>query len=446
MRKQVQALDRAISFRALFRFSLPTIASMVFMSVYSSVDGVFVSRLIGTDALSAVNIVMPVILFSLAVGTMFGSGGIALVAKLVGEEKEEQARRIFSLLAAAAFVFSLVLSAIGLLLMEPLLKALGADETLYRLCAEYVLPTLLMLPFSIFGVIFQMAFITIGRASLGLLGAIAGGIANIVLDYVFIAVFGMGISGAAIATGIGYSLPAFIGLAYFTFDRSKILYLTKPVWDLSAIWKSCSNGASEMVTSLSAGVVIVLLNNVLIRLAGSDGVAAITVILYLRGLLTAVYTGYAMGISPLISYNYGKGDTDRLRKIYGISLRAILAVALVTFVASLLLAPALVSFFVHDSSAVYAMAVHGYRIFAASCLFMGFNGFSSAMFTALNNGRVSAILSFFRTLVFIIAAVLILPMLWGLTGVWASIPAAELLGMVMTVYYFRKMKPVYGYA
>ncbi|ULQ60990.1 MATE family efflux transporter [Brucepastera parasyntrophica] len=443
---RTQVLDKNISFGMLIRFSLPTIASMIFMSIYSSVDGVFVSRLVGTSALSAVNLIMPLIMFSMAIGTMFGSGGNALVAKLIGEGREQRARQIFSLLIAVAFGVSLLLSVFGLIFINPLLRFLGADESLFVYCADYARPVLILMPFSVFGMIFQMSFITVGKPHLGLIVSVLGGVTNIILDYVFIALFGMGVRGAAIATGIGYSIPALIGLLYFAVNRKDSLYLVKPVPDLRAVWKSCSNGASEMVTSLSASVVALLLNNILMRMAGSDGVASITIIMYAQGILSAAYMGYSIGISPLISYNYGKQDSFRLKKIYSLSLNTILAASVITFALSLLLADILVGIFVPRGTAVYDMAVRGYRIFAVAFLFMGFNGFSSALFTALNNGKVSAILSFFRTLIFIVAAVLTLPLILGVTGVWLAIPLAEVLGVVMTIYYFRKMKPVYQYA
>ena len=246
-----------------------------------------------------------------------------------------------------------------------------------------------------------------------------GGVANIVLDYVLIAVCGWEIRGAAIATGIGYSIPALIGLFYFLFRRKGSLFLVRPKLDLSVIWKSCSNGASEMVTNLFIGIVTMLLNNILMRMVGSDGVASITIILYAQALLSSSFMGYSIGIAPIISYNYGKQDTVRLKKIYSISLRAILTASLTTFSLSLLFANTLVHIFAPQGSPVYNMAAHGYRLF--SICFMGFNVFASSMFTALSNGRVSAILSFFRTLLFIAAAALLLPLALGVDGVWLAI-------------------------
>lgn len=441
-----QALDRKISYTSLIRFSLPTITSMIFMSIYSTVDGIFVARLISTDALSAVNLIMPIIMLSLAIGTMFGSGGNALVARMIGEGKEDGARRIFSLLLTVVLATSVILSILGIVFLDPLIHFLGADDSLYSLCAQYALPTLLLMPLSAFGMMFQMSFITVGKPTLGLIASVAGGVVNIVLDYLFIAVFDMGVGGAAIATGIGYAIPALVGLVYFLMNRKSSLYIVKPEMNLPAIWRSCSNGASEMVTSLSASVVALLMNNILMDLAGSAGVASFTIIMYAQGLLSATYMGYSFGVSPLISYNYGKQDISRLKAIYASSLKMISIVSIVTFVVSLLLSDVLVGIFIPAGTPVFDLSVHGYSIFAIGFLFMGLNGFASAMFTALNDGRVSAILSFFRTLVFIVVSALVLPSILGLDGVWLAIPLAELLSIGMTIYYFKKMQPVYQYA
>lgn len=439
-------LDRKISALSLFKFSLPTIVSMVFMGIYTTVDGVFVSRLVGTNALSAVNIVMPIITASIALGTMFGTGGSAVVALKMGQKKDNEAKQNFSLLVITSFVLSLVLAALGLLFISPILRFLGANDDIFVYCYEYALPTLILLPFSVFGMVFQVFFITAGKAGLGLTFSVMGGLSNIVLDYLLIAVFKLGISGAAIATGIGYSIPAFIGLFYFLFNRKGTLYLIKPKWDIKVLMKTCTNGASEMVTNLAMGVVTLLLNVTLMKMAGPDGVASITIILYAQLLLSSAYMGYAVGIAPIISYNYGKQDTKRLKKIYSISRRLILGASIFTFAASLIFAKPMVAIFSPAGTSVYEMAVHGYRLFAACFLFMGFNIYGSAMFTALSNGKVSAIISFLRTLVFVVAAVLLLPVILGIDGVWIAIPLAEFLGIMVTLHYFRKYKNIYHYA
>lgn len=441
-----KSLDRSISSPMLIKFSLPTIISMVFMSIYSSVDGVFVARLVGTDALSAVNIVMPLIMIIIAIGFMLGTGGNALVARVMGEGKEQRARQNFTLLVITAFVISALVSLLGSIFTEPLLRLLGANDDIYALCFAYASPLFIFLPFALLGILFQQFFITEGRPNLAMFVSVLGGIANIGLDYLLISVMDMNVRGAAIATGIGYSIPALVGVFYFAFSRKRGLYFVRPKFDMKVIIKASTNGMSEMISILASSVTMLVMNNMLIRLSGPDGVAAISIILTAQGILTSVYMGYASGIAPIISYNYGKQDTVRLKKIYSISLIIILAISIASVVAGFILTKPLVAIFTDQGTAVYAMAVQGFRISCLGFLFMGFNGFSSAMFTALNNGKVSGILSFFRTLVFMLLTTLTLPLLFGITGIWVAIPVAELLAIFMTIYYFKKMKPVYKYA
>ena len=441
-----ESLDRRITAGSLMRFALPTIISNVFMGLYTSVDGVFVSRLVGTDALSAVNIMIPVILFSNAVGAMLGTGGNAIIARKLGEGKDREAREDLTFLSIVMVLSGIVLVALGLIFIRPLIYFLGADEALYPYCYAYAVPSLVIMPLSIFGMMSQLTFISVGKPNLGLITSVMGGVTNMVLDYLLIAVFDMGIAGAAVATGMGFSVPALAGIFYFLFNRKGNLYFVRPKARLWVLLKSCTNGSSEMVTSLSNGVVTILFNNVLMRLAGADGVAAITIILYAHGILSSAYMGYAFGIAPVISYNYGKQDHERLQAIYRISLRMIAASSVCIFVISQLGANLLVSVFAGNNLAVRELALSGFRVFASCFLFIGFNIFSSAMFTALSNGRISAILSTCRNLVFIVIVTLLLPLFIGVTGVWLAIPIAELLGLGMTVYYFQKMKGKYHYA
>lgn len=440
------SLGRKITYGSLFKFALPTIIANVFMSIYTTVDGIFVANLVGTRALSAVNIVMPIIMIAIAVGTMIGTGGSALIAKKLGEGKKEEARENFSLLLMVCVATSSALSILGLVFRAPLLRAMGAESSIYAFCVDYATPLLVILPFALLGILFQMFFIAEGRPNLGMTFSIIGGVLNIVLDYLLIAKFNMGIAGAAVATGIGYAFPAFIGLFYFAFHRSGNLYFVKPKMDWAALLKASTNGSSEMVTMLSASIVTIAMNNIMMSLAGPDGVSAITIILYAQALLSSVYMGYATGISPITSYNYGKQDTENLKKIYKVSLYTIGAISVMTFLASFVLARPVIRIFAQVGTPVYHMAMEGFLIFAVGFLFMGFNIYSSSMFTALNNGKVSAILSFCRTLVFLMTSLMIFPAFWQITGVWIAMPMAEVLSILMTVYYFKKMSAVYQYA
>lgn len=438
--KKDEVLEQEIHTGMLLRFALPTILSTVFMSIYTSVDGMFVARLVNTDALSAVNIVMPLVFISSGIGTMFGSGGNALVAKKIGEKKSQEAREDFSLLLVSSFVLSVAIVLVCAVFLRPLLHLLGANEKLVPYCIDYMIPVLISLPFSVFGTMLSISYITVGKAKFGLAMSVLGGVLNIVLDWLFIAVFHWGITGAAVATSIGYVTTSIIGLLYFIFSRKHELYVVKPKWRVNTLIKSCTNGSSEMIGVFAGSIVEILFNNILMRLAGADGVASITIMLYVQALFNAVYRGYATGIAPIINYNYGAENHERLKKIHSISSKMIITASVVLTGVCIVMAPVMVRFFAGHNKTVYAMALHGFRIFSTSCLLVGINVYASALFTALNDGRTSAILSFCRAVVFLVIPVLVLPIFIGLDGVWASIPTGELMAVVMVIYYFRKLK------
>lgn len=374
------------------------------------------------------------------VGMMFGTGGNALVARKLGEGKRQEAREDFSLLLLTAFVVSLLIVVVCAVFLRPLLGILGADEGLMPYCVSYMIPVLISMPFAIFGTMLSMSYITVGKANLGLIMSLLGGVINIALDWLFLAVFHWGIEGAAIATSIGYATTSVIGVIYFCVHREHEICVVKPKWRARSIIQSCTNGASEMIGVFAGSIVAILFNNILMRIAGADGVASITIMLYVQSLFNAVYRGYSMGIAPVISYNFGKSDTDRLKLIHTLSMRLIIVASVVLTVINLLLAPYMVRFFAGSNQAVYEMALHGFRIFAISCLMTGVNVYASALFTALNDGKTSAILSFFRTVVFLVVPVLILPVLFGIDGVWIALPVGELLALIMSIICFRKLK------
>lgn len=440
------SLDRKISIGSLLKFAAPTIASTLLMEVYGIIDGLFVVHLIGTEALSAVNITFPIVLVIIAVGMMFGTGGSALVARQLGQKREEVARQNFTLIVFIALLAGIFVSLLGLIFLDPLLFFLGANEQLYDYCYEYAHTCLFFLPLMLFTGTFSMFYITRGRAVLGLIFSSIGGITNVVLDYVFIAVFDMGLRGAALATGIGYALVGLIGFVYFSINRRGSLYFVKPKWKAYVISKICINGSSEMVTNLSVCFVTILLNNIVIRLAGSDGVAAITVVLYMQTFLMSICFGYSMGIAPLTSYNYGKRQTAHLQKIFAISTKMIGLISLGVYVFCLWQAGFLIGLFVKAGSHVYELAYDGFKLFALCFLFMGLNIYASALFTALSNGKVSALLSFCRTFVFVVGFLLLLPIWFKMNGVWSAIPLAEAISFVLTLYYFWKYRKVYHFA
>lgn len=440
------SLNFKITGRSLLKYACPTILSNLFMNIYGLVDSLFISNVIGTDALSALNIVSPLMMVASALGIMISTGGGALTAKLMGEGKDREAKETFSLLTVFITAVTTGLCILGLLFRRPLLYAMGADDALYPLCEAYIVPILIGLPFCTAGMVCSMFFVTAGKPTLGFSIAVAGGVLNMVLDYVLIAVVQMGMLGAALATSSGYILQTIIGVAYFSLKRDGLLYFVRPKWRPRAVLKSCSNGMSEMVSVMASSVVTIVMNIVLMRLAGSDGVAAMTVVLYLLTILSSVYMGYNSGCAPIISFHYGDGDTASLRAIFRVMLKTLAVLSVAACLLSLLLARPVALIYASGEDAVIEMAVTGIRFFTPAFLLMGFNMYASSLFTALNDGRTSALLSFCRLFMFQLVPLLLLPQLLGLTGVWLSLPLSEVLGFVMTLCFLRRGKSIYHYA
>lgn len=439
-------LSKKNSFTSLLKFTAPTIIMMIFMSLYTMVDGVFVSRFVGTDALSAVNIVYPYIGLVLAVGIMLATGGSAVIAKKMGENNSQGAKENFSMLILLGIILGFIIAIIGLIFIDPILLVLGTNEQIYAYAYEYVFVLMFFVPFSILQMLFQYFFVTAGKPNLGLISTVLGGIANIILDYVFIVTLNMNIAGAALATGIGYSIPAIFGIYYFMTHKHGTLHFVKPTFDKKAIFDSCTNGASEMVTNLSTAITTYLFNLMMLKYLGSDGVAAITIVLYAQFFLTALYLGYSSGVAPIISYNYGDQNAEELKKILKISLIFIVVCSIVTYLSSTFLATSIVGIFAKAGTNVYEIALNGFGLFSLSYLFIGINIFASALFTALSNGKISAIISFARTFLFILVAILVLPQLMGVDGIWLAIPFAELMALIVSIFFMIRLKSVYNYA
>lgn len=436
-------LEHDISLRWLILFALPTILSSIFANLYTTVDGIFVARWVDTDTLSAINITLPMTYLASALGIMFGTGGNALAAKKIGEGRTQEAREDFSLLMAVAFVFSVILALLCLLFLDPLCRFLGSDDALLPYCREYMVPVLLSIPFAVFGMVFQLSFITVGRAGLGALLSVIGGVLNIVLDWLFMAVFHWGLMGAAIATSIGYAFPSLVGTVWFCLDRKQVLYVVRPKWRPRTILQSCANGSSEMVSVLAFAVVTILFNRILMDLGGADGVASLTIIWYAQGLFGGLFRGYINGISSVVSYNLGRGDTARLSRLFRISVWVLGVTAAVVTAASYLFGGTVVEVFAKGNAHVAAIALHGFRIAAVSFLMMAYNMFASGWFTALNDGKTSAILSFCRTILFMVVPVLVLPRFFEMDGVWMSLAAGEILSIAMSIYYFVKYRAMW---
>lgn len=400
--------------------------------------------MLGTNALSAANIVYPVISIVFAVGIMLSTGGSALIAKKLGEGKEREAREDFSFLTLVSFLFGIAILLIGNIFIEPIVRALGSTDALLPYCVDYLSVSLLLAPAAMLQMMFQTFFVTAGKPLIGLMLTISGGVANMILDYLFMGPFNMGISGAALATGIGELIPAVIGLFYFLFTRHS-LYLTKPVVRFQVLKESCFNGSSEMVTNLSTAVVTYLFNITMLKFLGEPGVAAITIVLYGQFLFNALYMGFSMGVAPVISYNHGSQNLPLLKRIFKICIGFISISSILITIMALVSSPVIVEIFTPIGSATYDIAKTGFFLFSINYIFAGINIYSSSMFTAFSDGKVSALISFVRTFVLIVLNILLLPYLIGVNGVWLAVPAAEFMTLFLSVYLFYKKRDVYHY-
>ncbi len=438
------SITKDFKFFSLIRFALPTMIMMIFMSLYTIIDGIFISRLLGTDALSASNIVYPVISIIFAVGIMLSTGGSALIAKKLGEGKEKEARENFSFLVFISFFFGIVILLLGNIFIQPIVRALGATDVLLPYCVDYLSISLFLAPAAMLQIMFQTFFVTAGKPLIGLILTISGGIANMVLDYLFMGPFNMGISGAALATGIGQLIPAVIGLFYFFFTRHS-LYITKPVFRFEVIRESCFNGSSEMVTNLSCAIVTYLFNVTMLNFLGEPGVAAITIVLYGQFLFNALYMGFSMGVAPVISYNHGSQNLSLLKRIFKICIGFISISSVIITGIALVSSPVIVEIFTPAGTDTYNIAKTGFFLFSINYIFAGINIFSSSMFTAFSDGKVSALISFVRTFVLIVLNIILLPYLIGVNGVWLAVPAAEFMTLFLSVYFFYKKRNVYHY-
>ena len=440
------SINQNFNTKSLLKFALPSIIMMVFMSSYTIVDGIFISRFVGSNALSAVNIVYPVIGIVVALATMLATGGNAILSNYLGQGKPKKAHAFMTQFVVIGLISSLAITILILLFLTPLCKLLGSTEALLSDCQDYLKILALFSAADFLQILFQSFFVTAGKATLGLTLTIGAGILNGILDYVLIVPLHMGVKGAAIATGMGQLLPAVVGILFFLKPRSD-LYFTPFTFHPKVLAEACYNGSSEMVSQLSNSVVTFLFNIILIRLAGASGVAAITILLYGQFLFNAFYMGLSIGVSPVIGFQYGAQQRDRLRNTYNIIMRFTFLSSIVMVILSVLGSGPIVSVFTKDPE-TFQLASTGFRIFAVNFLFSGINIISSGIFTALSNGRVSAIISFSRTLFFLVICLVSFPYFLGITGVWLAVPAAEVLTLILSSYmhwkyFFKKDNRIY---
>ncbi len=435
---------KPVTLRNILKFAVPTIAMTMFMSFYTMVDGLFVSNLIGTDALSAINLTAPIIQLVTAISTMLATGGSAVIMKKMGQHKNGEAKEDFTFLILINVFVGVLMCALGYLVMDRIFAGMDLSADVEGYCVAYLsrylvftVPILLMNNFTLY-------MIAAGKAALSLVCSVSGGILNMALDYLFIAVLYMGISGAAIATGLGYSVTAVVGLFVFSQKRS-LLHFKKPVFRFRVLVNAAANGCSEMATALVTGIITMMFNWTMLHYMGEEGIAAVTIIMYVLMLASSLYTGYSYGVAPMLSFYYGEQNHEKLRKLVAVSLKVIALICVVTVAASFLFTKPLVSVFARPDNPVYDLAVTGNRICTIALFFIGFNIFASGMFTALSNGVVSAVLAFSRSFVFMLIMMIVLPLLLGVNGIWLATPAAELMALILSAFMFAKYRKRYGY-
>lgn len=438
-------LSDHFSFGKLIKFVFPTVIMMIFTSIYSVVDGFFVSNFAGKTSFAAINLIMPVLMIIGAIGFMFGAGGSALVAKTLGEKNREKANKTFSLIIVTALVLGVILSTVGNLLVKHIAFLLGARGELLRLCTVYGRILLISMPFFMLQNIFQSFFVTAEKPKLGLAVTLAAGVTNIVLDALFIGVFKWGIVGAAVATSLSEFLGGFVPLVYFLSKNSSTLRLVRPEFNGRALLKTATNGSSEFVTNISMSVVGALYNLQLMKYAGENGIAAYGVIMYVSFSFVAIFLGFSIGASPIIGYNYGAKNISELKNVFRKCLLFVSGAGAVLTGLALVLSAPLSKFFVGYDEELFRLTLHGFRIYALSFLLNGFGVFGSAFFTALNNGVISAVISFLRILVFQTAAITVLPIFFRIEGVWWAIVVAEILAATTAFFFIFKNKKKYGY-
>lgn len=438
-------LSQHFTCRRLLRYCLPSIIMMVFTSVYGVVDGFFVSNFAGKTPFAAVNFIMPILMILGCAGFMFGTGGSALIGMALGEGDNKKANNIFSLVVYSSIVCGVFLAIIGLVILRPVATLMGAENEMLRQCLIYGGIFLAGLPFYILQYEFQCLFATADKHKLGMYVTIIAGCTNIVLDALFVAVFPWGVAGAAVATVISQIAGGIIPLVYFLRKNDSPLRLTKCSFDGTALLKTCTNGSSELMSNISASVVGMLFNVQLMKYAGENGVAAYGVLMYVSMIFQAIFLGYTVGTAPVVSYHYGADNKDEVKNLLKKSLIIVAAVAVCMFVAGELLSWPLAKIFVGYDAELMDMTVNAFYIFSFSFLFFGFSVFGSSFFTALGDGLTSAAIAFLRTLVFQIAAVMLLPLIFELNGIWASIVAAEIVSVAVTAVFFAIKRKKYDY-
>lgn len=438
-------LSEHFTYSKLLRFVMPSIVMMIFTSIYSVVDGLFVSNFVGKTPFAALNLIYPLLMILVTLGFMIGTGGSAVVAKTLGEGKPELANRYFSMLVWSGLAGGLILTLLGQIFLRPVSIFLGAEGEMLYYAVLYGRIMLCALPFFVLQFVFQSFCVAAEKPKLGLGIMIGAGVTNMVLDAVFIVAFKWGLAGAAAASALSQVMGGLLPLIYFATENDSLLRIVKTRFYGKILRDTCINGSSEMMSNIAASVVSMLYNFQLLRLIGENGVAAYGVIMYVNFIFVAIYFGYSIGVSPVVSYHFGAGNQTELQNLLKKSLRLIAVSGVALVAISIAISSPLSRVFVGYDEKLFDLTVYAFRIYAISYLICGFNIFGSAFFTALNNGVVSAIISFLRTLVFECGSVLILPLIFGINGIWVAIIIAEIMALIITIWFLLRKNKVYHY-
>ena len=440
-------LSDHFTYKKLIAFTVPSVAMMIFTSIYGVVDGLFVSNFAGKTPFAAVNLIFPLLMIASTVGFMFGTGGTAIVSITQGQGQSDKANRYFSLFVYVSFIIGVILASLGIIFMRPLSELLGASGELLENCIVYGRINLVALPFYILQLLFQSFFVAAEKPRLGLLVTVLSGVTNMVFDAVLVILLPREykLAGAAIATSMSQVVGGIIPIIYFSRKNNSLLRLTKTSFDSKALVKACTNGSSEFMNNIAMNVVGILYNFQLLRYAGEDGIAAYGVMMYVSFVFASAFIGYSIGTAPIIGYHFGAENSGELKGILRKSLIILCITGLVMVILGEALSAPFAGVFVSYDKELFKLTLSGFRIFALSFLFMGYAIYFSGFFTALGNGLISAIISFLRTLVFQTGAVLLLPILFDIDGIWYSIIVAELMAMVLGFVFLTANRKKYNY-
>ena len=438
-------LSDHFTYPRLFKFVFPSIAMMLFTSIYVVIDGIFVSMYAGKTAFAALNLIWPILSLTCGSGYMISTGGSALVGRYLGKGEQDKAEIYFSMLVCVTIATGIILGAIGLSVLKPVAMFFGAKGEMMKYCLQYGGILLISMFLNMLQIFFQFFLITAGKPGLNLAFTIAAGLTNMVLDFVFVGLFHWGISGAALATAASQFVGGALPLIYFWLPNTSHLRLRKTYIDWKALWKTCSNGVSELLSNISGSLVTILYNFQLMKIAGENGIAAYGVLMYVTFFFMAICIGYSYGCAPIVSFNLGSGNTKELKNIFRKSVLILGVGSLLLTLAAEIFAEPMSRIFVGYDAELLQLTIRGFRLYSFSFLISGFNIFGSSFFTALNDGPVSAILSFMRTLVFQVSSLIIMPLLFRLDGIWTAIIVAEGLAFLLTLWYLNNKKDQYHY-